>query len=802
MKTILTTLIIFLISYWGTSQQRYQLRDVFSNEAIPFAKVIGPQTQLIADIDGYFEVNPDLNESVTIRSIGYRDTLIELKTVLNGIILLTPSVHEVNEVTVHAGENPAHRIIALAIENRKQNSPTENNAFQYESYSKLNLAFDPAVLDSFPADTKDSTVIELRKFMNSNYLFLVESTSTRKFKPQHKNKEIITSYKVSGFQDPMFSTIFNEMQSFSFYENQFELLGVAYINPIAFGGINRYLFILEDTTFVGKDTIFTISFRPRKGKLFDGMKGQLFINTNGYAIEKVIAEPAIPSESINVKIIQEYQFIDGKKWFPVKLSSELAFPGFKFPVNNKNMNLTGKGSTYISNIVLDPPLTHRDFDQISIETAPDAGQKSEQEWDSARVYQLTEMEKNTYRLIDSVSKAEHFERFLNAGKILATGKVPLGYINLDLRYLLNYNLFEGYRLGAGIETSEKLMKRITVGGNFGYGFHDKAWKYGGFTEFNLYPKRNLFLKMSYQHDVAERGGNQFHRTMSVFNSSETSRRLYIQNMDYQRMAEVLIKGYLLPRIQFNLFANYQRIYLTENYRYQPVDSTIRGGLGLTHFDLAELGFECSWQFKEEILQIGYKRVSLGSKFPVLIFKAAKGMKGIYESDYDYLRLNASLFQQISLRGFGKLNWQINASKTIGSVPLFLLQNAPGTNGKYKVSIPNTFETMLPSSFYSDQQINVFTRLTLLAWKTKLKWFAPQLSLHHAIGFGSMKHPSEHSVSFKTLEKGYYEGGIVLDKLYISGMTGIGAGIFTNYGPYALPQFEKNLVYKLSVSFVF
>ena len=115
----------------------------------------------------------------------------------------------------------------------------------------------------------------------------------------------------------MFSTFANSFQSFSFYENQFDLLGKQYINPIARGGIRRYFFILEDTTIVNNDTTFTISYRPQAGKTFSGLKGYLFINSNGYAVEKVIAEPYDDSSGMQMRIVQEYKFIDEKKWFPI-----------------------------------------------------------------------------------------------------------------------------------------------------------------------------------------------------------------------------------------------------------------------------------------------------------------------------------------------------------------------------------------------------------------------------------------------------------------------------------------------------
>src|SRR5690606_4017632 len=128
-----------------------------------------------------------------------------------------------------------------------------------------------------------------------------------------------------------------------------------YFNPIALGGVKRYFFLIEDTTIVGTDTTFMISFRPRPGVTTEALQGKLYINTNGFAIEKVIAEPANESEiDFYVKIIQEYKLIEGKKWFPVDLKTKVEMKSVSLKVGDHNGYVEGKGSTYIKNIVLNP----------------------------------------------------------------------------------------------------------------------------------------------------------------------------------------------------------------------------------------------------------------------------------------------------------------------------------------------------------------------------------------------------------------------------------------------------------------
>jgi hypothetical protein len=54
-----------------------------------------------------------------------------------------------------------------------------------------------------------------------------------------------------------------------------------------------------------------------------------------------------------------------------------------------------------------------------------------------------------------------------------------------------------------------------------------------------------------------------------------------------------------------------------------------------------------------------------------------------------------------------------------------------------------------------------------------------------------------------MERGYFESGFVLHHLLVlqaAGLkTGLGAGVFMRYGPYALPNTRENLVLKVALS---
>lgn len=789
---------LLLLLAFKVSAQQIQIVETVSGAGIPFVKVypnIG--SPLLSDIDGYFTPGENWT-SVTLKMASFRDTTYFLTGQLK--LEMNEAAKALDEVTILPGINPAERIMELAIKNRKDNHPMGKESFKYKSYSKFVFTIDQDALASISDTETDTNLVDLKRFFDQQHLFLLESTTEKSYEPPFRQKEVITAYSVSGFTDPMFSTFTNELQSFNFYENQFDIFGKSYINPLAFGGIRRYLFILEDSIVNAPgDTTFTISFQPRKDKNFEGMKGVMYINSRGYALEKVITEPAEPADGVLPKIIQEYKFVDGKKWFPYKLSTEATFPTLRLSSKLKNGSLIGKGSTYIEDIQLGIDLSDVKFNAVQLQTANDANKKDSTHWDNNRKYSLTEKEKMTYVVIDSISKDQRLDLKLRALKSLLSGKVPLGYFQLDLKRIIDYREYEGVRLGAGLETSPKLSEGFLVGGYFGYGTRDKNWKYGAYGSLMLYKKQFLQLEARYQEDVLERGGTRFEALPFSLAVTSYYDHLYVKNMDRQRMAEVAISGYITPRMKLRLGTDYQRMRLTDGYTYAFADTS----MGIRNkFELAEITGEFIWSIGEKVMYIGDKRVSLGSKWPQVMVKVARSYTGLGNAEVDFTRLNVAIEQTVAIRAVGRLSYRISGGKTLGDIPLAFQQVANGTNStrsSFNISVPNSFETMLPSQFYANEQAAVYTRFLFKPMKLKVKWTTPQFGVHHAMGVGKMTTKSGHSNAVQSMDKGYYEAGLLINRLLVSGVSGIGLGVFYNYGPYSMPQAEKNLTVKLSLS---
>ena len=793
-------LLFTLIASFQLSAQKFQLLDQQTKDPVSFGKVMPEkETPRLTDIDGYFTVL-DSNQWVKVKATGFYDTSIELNQVVDGKIYLKSKAQNVQEVVVKPGVNPAERIMAQVIANRMKNHPFENDGFISKQYSKFVFDLDDAsrkILEDTVVDPTDTNLFSMKQFFGKQHLFLIETASKHYFEPPYKEKEIVEAYKVSGFTDPLFSTFAQSMQSFHFYDNQVELLGEQFVNPIAFGGINRYLFILEDTTFNGADTTFTIFFRPRKGKDFEGLTGRLFINTNGFAIEKVSAKPyRSSSEGTYITIIQEYAFLDGKKWFPVKLSTEVQMAFVAFNVSEgKTAFVTGKGATYMETVQFNPPeLEKVKFNNIAVQTNVGSERIKDQEWDSLRPYALTDKEKNTYVLNDSLSKEEHLDKYLRLLKVLSTGKIPLGYLNIDATKLFAVNAFEKTRLGLGIENSDRFLPWMTANASIAYGFGDKKVKYGGFLEFHLDPSTKTNLKLFYSNDVVEVGGNVSYKT-NMFYSQDAGRMLFVNNMSYQKKAGVLFSTIVRANKHLTLELNYQQNQFANGYQYIQQSSS-------SAF-MSSLLF--SWAIREKGVILGDVFVPKGSKFPKIQIKVEKAwnLPSLDIASMDFLRLQFNAFHVTTIPGNGRLTWNVRAAWTNVPTPLLYQQAVHASYVKRSISIPNTFETVAVTEFYHQQQVNVFLRYIWNAQRTKAKWNEPQFGVHYAFGYGTMSNQSAHNLSFNTMDKGFHEAGLLFNGLYVSGQSSMGFGIFTRFGAYANTGDWKTNVYpKLSFGYVF
>lgn len=785
-----------------SAQQIIQGRvvDDRSNEPLAFVHVVpeGQREGGTTDIDGRFGL-PVEQDQVLLRFsyVGYKPMEVVARVGDPVLVRMERATFELRTVEVLPGENPAHRIIKQVHANRKANDGLRNRAHRYTSYSKtvFTAALDSAVLnDPEKLAALDSSDREGVEWLDKQHLLLIESATERTFVPPASEKEEVLAMRVSGLKDPSLLGLAASTKTFSVYEPQIALGEKTYLSPIGPGSTERYLFILEDTLYQSVDTVFIISYRPRSGRKFDALKGVLYVSTDGYALQNVIAEPVERTGNVSVKLQQQFAKVENKAWFPVQLNTFLYFD----VVEVNNWKVVGIGRTYLKNIRLDGPIAKRDVRGPEFLMERVATRRDDAFWDSLRTEPLEGKELRTYLTIDSISEAEDIERKVRWLGYLATGRAGVGPVDVLLDKVLSYNGYEGLRLGAGLATNDKVSRYFSVGGYGAYGFQDKAWKYGGELNLEPAPGRGPVLRSYYAMDVDESGGVRFPGPQRSF-SSENYRLVFMDRMDAIERAGA--------ELAFRVNSSLRMWVGTERadrrnligYRYaEPSTDAIT--LLNDRFVTGSLSVGLRFAFREQVARLPDRQFGLGTRWPVLHLHATRAVEGLWQGELALWRVNAMLEKTFRLRMLGELSLRAMAGIAEPTAPYAFLYNLRGTfDRQVPVAAQYSFETMRPNEFLADRYAALHLRHSFGNLLFKGKKFRPVPVLVANAAWGALDAPERHrGFTFTPLRQGYYEAGIQLDNLLRSGFTGLGVGAFYRLGPYSLPNAWDNLAVKVTL----
>ncbi len=800
-------LVLFPCYVFTQHQLTGRVVDSKSKEPLAFVNIITATQKLgtTTDIDGKFIIISSLPiKKLKLSYVGYELTEIDVSNKKHLTIELTKTSYQLTEFKVLPGINPAERIIKEVIKNRKKHNPEKSLNFKYDSYNKMyfTVLIDSSILNNpekiAEMDTSGQETIE---WLENHYLFMMESVTERKYKLPDKNYEKVTASRVSGLKNPSFSLIGTQLQSLSFYNPLLNVMDKSYLNPVSKNSISKYLFLIEDTTFNGSDTVFILSFRPRKGKNFDALKGLLYINTDEFALQNVIAEPVEQDEALIIKIQQQYKKIDGS-WFPVQLNSNMIFNNAQF----EDFKMAAISRTYLKNIQINPEISKKEFSYIDTEMDIDATKKPEEYWKEYRGDTLSQKEKNTYHVLDSVGKAEHFDKKLKGLEALLTGKLKWGYIDLDLNRFVAYNNYEGFRLGAGLHTNKRISKWFSIGGYGAYAFKDKEFKYGGDIDFLINYRNDMSLNFSIKKDVAEPGVVSFYDYKVPMFSSAGTRVLYLNRMNNIDKIEGRLKFRTLRYLKVYLFANQENVEVTNNYYYKKrIDANII--LRDQYYTFNEVGVEFRYAFKEKVIKTFGEKFAKPTTYPIIYAKIEQGLT-LLDGEYQYTRYTIRAEKKFHIKNLGRPKFYIETGLINGRVPQHKLNSSIGTFRPFRFdrtdfSTENAFETMFPYEFFSSEYIHFHFRHSFGSLLLKIKKFQPEFVITTSVGFGSLSFIGSHTgETFKTMEKGFYESGLVINNLFHLNTTAFGIGTYYRYGPYKLPKTSNNFTVKLSLGFAF
>lgn len=446
--------ILFVLLGLGAFAQSYTISgkvfDSESKEPLPFVPVIikGTTVGATTDFDGNYAITTTVGgDSIVASYVGYlkiarairkgENQTINLPMVLQGVNLL--------EVVVKAGENPAHRIIRNVIANKKFNNKRRLDAYQYESYNKVE--FD---LNRIPKEMRERKLFKPIQFVFDNVdsvnsgekpslpIFITESLSDLYYRsnPDLK-KEVIKASKITGIENTSITSVMGDMyQNINIYDNNILVFGKDFVSPISDNGFFYYKYYLEDSLFIGNTRCFQIRFKSKRPNELC-FSGNMWIADTTWAVKRL--EMSIPKDAninfINAaNVVQEFARIDST-WM---LSKDRLV--IDFSMNKNQVGVYGRKTTSYRDFVINQPKDPKFYefgDKIVVEDS--AMKKNDAFWDQHRHDSLSQREKKIYHMIDTIKTLPVYKTWVDIFTIFVSGykvvnNFEIGpYFNLQLQ---------------------------------------------------------------------------------------------------------------------------------------------------------------------------------------------------------------------------------------------------------------------------------------------------------------------------------------------------------------------------------
>lgn len=413
MKYNLTLFLFFIFSISAFSQITGKVTNA-SQEPLPYVNIYleNTFTGTTTNENGVYELevsNPG-DYTLVFQFLGYKTLKKDIAPEEFPFILdieLEEETTSLEEVVIRARENPAHRIIANAIQNRTLHKE-KINAYTADFYSRGLWRIENAperILGQEVGDlggSLDST--------RSGIVYLSETISKISFRAPDDFKEKIIASKVSG-NDNGFSLNSAGEANISFYNNTVDL-NSQLISPIADYAFNYYDFELEGIFYGSQgnriNKIKVIPKRPND-RIFSGYIYILSDSWQIYGIDLTTTGNAMGVPVIEqLTIKQNFSYSDEEEfWVPISQTVDFTFSIF-------GIKGDGRFTAAYSNYDFTPEFGNETFGSEILSFAPKANEKDSAFWKIQRPVPLTMEEKKDYIKKDSLEEIRNSKVYLDS----------------------------------------------------------------------------------------------------------------------------------------------------------------------------------------------------------------------------------------------------------------------------------------------------------------------------------------------------------------------------------------------------
>ena len=461
--------------------------------------------------------------------------------------------------------------------------------------------------------------------------------------------------------------------------------------------------------------------------------------------------------------------------------------------NNEKLYL--KSVTTYQDVEFNIPLNLKSK-QAKVQLSSEAIKTSDSTWQKLRTIPFTSRDQKTFQRVDSVIKTENIDRKIELIQHFNNGYFPLGFFDFDLRRIIKYNRYEGFRLGLGGVTNDNLSEKFRLQGYGVYGFKDREAKYSFGGGVLLNKKKQTWLNAIYTDDIAEVGSFFYLTDARVYSLFEP--RLVNINYYYKyQKSQISLQHRFLPELLSEFQISRNSIEQTRGYIYNHNNQLF------SSYKLTLLTASFRWTPFSDYLQADDRSIEIKEGYPIFSFQAEQALNNILGSDFAFTKFATKINYTYKRLNQTATQFILEGNYAVGDLPLthtfHAYPNNPNKGSvfqRFSVAGRRTFETMYYSEFFSDKLVNLqvkhFFRPLELGKRSK-----PQLVLITRHAIGGMKDKSKHlGINFKKLDRWYNESGFEVNNIF----AGFGLNFAYRYGYYHLPEITDNISFKFTFYF--
>ncbi|KMQ69472.1 hypothetical protein ACM39_04525 [Chryseobacterium sp. FH2] len=698
-------------------------------------------------------------------------------------------VTNIEAVVIEDKSDPrALEILKRVNQSFKENSPKSLSSYAYKSYEKISLDIDEDSISQFNKFFNDASILKKKRekdslnnvsakkiFANSK-LFLWERAQEFLYSQKYGEKINILDNRISGLRQPIYEMIALQQSNRDKLPNQLKQE-------------NRglYRFFLTDTITLDGRKNFVIRFRevnfkkPDKKRKYNGV---IYVDTETYGVKKIENF----SKTKNDGIITSTWTYFNDKWFLAQETVKMKMSNMAMQEDDKEHPEQKKNRTSFGTYAF---LTSRYFDFIS----PIEENKSDfkgytfsvksADGKSLNLYRtdpLTDRERNTYKTIDSLGRKYNIDSKAQILSGLLNGQIRVGSLDFAIDEVVNYNLYEGFRVGLKAKLNENFNPYFSPDYYFAYGFKDDQWKYGIGLDMKTTLEKNSYFRAEYYNDVTASG--EFYRKLWSFKMRTMNYGNNINNDRYFhfRGASLSYNNDISNALTL-IFAT------RRNLEEAMFDYSFRNrGASFDNFSTL---FTLKYSPNSTNIMTPQGKSLLDQKFPEIYLNYEQSYKTL-GGDFNYSRFDL-LFLHNFKTMLGNTGLRLYGGIVLGEAPIwknFTMNGLASSRKDFNFNLTSYlgFATLEGGKYYNDKFVAYYVTHKLPLY---FKSFGQNVSSFDFVlrgTIGNMKHPEYHDFRFRKLDHLYQEVGLEWNNFLSSYFN---LGLFYRVGYYTTPNFKQN-----------